>query len=102
MLTFPVSQQEKIPEWMEEAEKPLTPLIIGLVAALGGLFWLLSRQASAKSNENTTDQRVGVPRTDYERLVNHFGKVEADRLLVEFGEGAYKYLPPRGTRLDIS
>jgi len=43
----------------------------------------------------------GNPRSDWERLVNHFGEEEAKRLVDELGEEeAYKKLPERGTGLS--
>jgi len=41
----------------------------------------------------------GLPKTDYERLVAHFGKEKADEMVKELGDGAYEKLPPRGTRM---
>lgn len=47
-----------------------------------------------------TDQEGGVPKTDKERLIAHFGEEVATKLLELIGEEAYKLLPPRGTKVQ--
>lgn len=47
-------------------------------------------------------RRAGVPKTAYQRLVNHYGKVVADRMIEELGfRKAIEQLPPRGARLRL-
>ena len=46
------------------------------------------------------NRRKGNPKTDYERLCNHFGKEKADKMIKDLGEKeAYKKLPKRGSKL---
>lgn len=49
-------------------------------------------------------RRLGVPRGGYERLVNHLGKAEADRLVGIYGleEAVRRFLPTRGARVTAS
>jgi len=45
-------------------------------------------------------RQMGKPKTDYERLINHFGKDKADKMIKQLGEKeAYKKLPIRGSNL---
>lgn len=100
MQEFPLSEQvsERVgTNWMA----------VGIMVALGATFWWLMRKGKEKEYELVGQKpdysrRAGVPRSEYERLVNHFGKLEADRLLAELGDGAYDLLPPRGTRLEYN
>lgn len=45
----------------------------------------------------TSEGEIIGPRTDKERLIAHFGKETAEKLLELIGDLAYKLLPPRGT-----
>ena len=43
--------------------------------------------------------RAGKPKTDFERLIAHFGEEKAQKLLELIGDEAYKLLPSRGTKI---
>lgn len=50
-------------------------------------------------DENEDAPRKGIPKTDKERLIAHFGEEVANKLLELIGDEVYKLLPPRGQKV---
>jgi len=39
----------------------------------------------------------GIPRSNHERLINHFGLEKANEMIARYGQKAYEFLPVRGS-----
>jgi len=97
----PVIGEQKMGGRGAEAEEEGLKTLEGRVAALESRL-LEQRAPGASGLGQDGEPRRGEPKTDGERLIDHYGEEKALQLLDLIGEDAYKLLPPRGTSLEGS